>query len=321
MVRKVIFVGSASFSGSTVLDMCLGNDPAGFSVGELSYYLNPVKPNYRHAKCGCGDLQCDIWPRIRQGGAERAYESIFAAFPEVNFIVDSSKDPFWIDRQTRYLARKGIETRRIVIWKTPLEIASSYRKRGRFEDWERAWTNYHRIFSSLFSEWRAIPYSVFANDINGLRRVCEYLAIPYFAGKERYWEKTHHLLFGNNTARVHLYEDGSPGFAKMKGRFSAADQARLESEHRRIYYRAVEDSALEAHVGERVAKSSQLTSLVGMLEARSVVASTSHWGSGRPRSAAPMAKWELEARRLKRTAVWAIGRWKYLRGNRVAPGS
>jgi len=301
--------------------MTLGNDPRGFSVGELSYYLNPLKRHTRQAICGCGSPDCDIWPRVRKGGPERAYETLFAAFPEVEFIVDSSKDPFWIDKQVRRLARQGIETRRILIWKTPLEIANSYRKRGRFEDWERAWINYHRLFFALFPEWRAIPYRVFANDLNGLRRVCEYLDIPYFDGKERYWEKTHHLLFGNNTARVHLYEDGSSGFAALKGRFSAAEQKRLESDHRRIYYRAVEDSALEASVTDRLAESSQLADLVRVLEGRSVLDAVPDLDRDGANSAVRMALWELEARRLKRGITLAIGRWRLARGSRATPDS
>jgi hypothetical protein len=51
------------------------------------------------------------------------WEEILQRFPRVNAIVDSSKDPFWIRQQAEYLARRGIEVRHILIWKTPRDFA------------------------------------------------------------------------------------------------------------------------------------------------------------------------------------------------------
>ncbi len=69
-------------------------------------------------------------------------------FPEVEFIVDSSKDPFWIRSQSENLRRKGIQAKNILIWKTPLEFAYSCQRRDHFEDWDGRWIDYHRRYFS-----------------------------------------------------------------------------------------------------------------------------------------------------------------------------
>src|SRR5690606_13273317 len=124
--------GGTSYSGSTFFHLTLANDPAGFAVGEVKHLFRPTKE--RHARptwsCGCGDPNCDLWPRVKRNGEDRLYETIFEIHPEVEFIVDASKNVVWIDDQTANLKRQGIETRSIVIWKTLAEFAHSLQKRN-----------------------------------------------------------------------------------------------------------------------------------------------------------------------------------------------
>ena len=47
MMKQVIFVGSTSYSGSTFFDMTLGNDPTGFSCGEVYAFFHPFRPHHR----------------------------------------------------------------------------------------------------------------------------------------------------------------------------------------------------------------------------------------------------------------------------------
>lgn len=214
--RKVIFVGGTSFSGSTLFDMMLGNDPHGFSCGEVRYRFLPTKPHNLTEGCGCGDANCPVWPELLKTGAENLYQRIFELHPNVRFIVDSSKDPVWIKDRTKDLRRQGIEVRNILIWKTPDEFFASRKKRGTEPGWLFDWTDYHKRYSWMVDCWRAVRYADLVKSSDVFKRVCETLDIPYQEGKQRYWERQQHTLFGNTSAKIHLYDKESERFQQFK---------------------------------------------------------------------------------------------------------
>jgi hypothetical protein len=96
-MKTVIFVGGTSYSGSTLLDMILSNDPRGFSCGEVYAMFWPYSPRHVKPVCMCGTHNCGVWETARTRGEEHVYETIFQYYPETDFIVDSSKDVFWIE--------------------------------------------------------------------------------------------------------------------------------------------------------------------------------------------------------------------------------
>lgn len=263
MKKTVIFVGGTSYSGSTFFDMTLGNDPAGFSCGEVYALFHPFRAHHVAPDCGCADEQCDVWPQVLAAGEDRLYQTIFDRNPAVDFIVDSSKDPFWIADQAERLDRAGIEVKHILIWKTPVELAASFKKRGEFDAWERSWVNYFRLYLTLIRDWRAVPYADYTKDPTVLADVCAYLGIPYFEGKKAYWEKTHHLLFGNDSARVHLAGDGEYTTQTRREPFQ-------EPQLQTIYYRAVEDVDLQHAVARTVQDSPYIEGILALLQARDV---------------------------------------------------
>jgi hypothetical protein len=175
---------------------------------------------------------------MRSAGEERLYENVFDRFPDVEFIVDSSKDPFWITRQARRLRAAGIGVEHILIWKTPAELAASFRKRNR-RGWAKAWMHYHRLYATLIPEFRAIPYAALASDPATLKPVCDYLGIEYVDGKHEFWTKEHHTLFGSPTAKIHTR--ARVGAEKTKAgddttANSRANRTVADSEYRTIYY-------------------------------------------------------------------------------------
>ncbi len=254
-MKKVIFIAGTSYSGSTLLDMILANDPNGFSCGEVQALFYPWRPHHKNPKCGCGDQNCHVWEKVAKSGEEKLYDTIFTLFPRVNFIVVSSKDPFWISRQLQRLINSDIETKNVLIWKTPLELAHSFNKRGRLKDWERSWVNYHRVYFSLFHEFRPIRYSHLINDKDILLELCGYLEIPYFPDKTKYWLKKHHTLFGNISAKIHLYPKRSDSFHNTKNElmhvFSKNLSLRLDT-HRTIYYEHIENNVLADFVHSKL---------------------------------------------------------------------
>lgn len=240
-MKTVIFVGGTSYSGSTFFDMILANDPRGFSCGEIHALFHPYRPHHDDPECGCGNTDCDIWRHAHAAGEEHVYEYLFERFAYLEFLVDSSKNPFWIERQTQRLRHRGMAVRNILIWKTPEEMFHSCRKRGIALDWSRKWINYHRLYWSLIPDFRAYAYSDLAKNPESVEAVCKYLGIEYFAGKESYWEKEHHTVFGNTSAKIHTRTHSDRQYERDLAELSAKtreDAANISGRGRTIYYQA-----------------------------------------------------------------------------------
>ncbi|HFC54061.1 MAG TPA: hypothetical protein ENJ43_06470 [Gammaproteobacteria bacterium] len=249
--KKVIFIGGTSYSGSTLLDMLLANSPSGFSCGEVYAMFHPFRKHHVDPACGCGDPQCNIWKHLKRQGPKKLYHSIFEMFPEVDCIVDSSKDPMWIRDRSNDLAGSGIAVRNVLIWKTPQEFHQSRKKRHQEHRWESEWINYHRHYFSLVDEWISLPYAELAKSPRTLKILCERLQIPWFEGKEAYWEKRHHTLFGNTSAKIHLYDKESKQFQQCRQELSGQDRNEEKGEldsatpYKEIYYQAPQDDMLQ----------------------------------------------------------------------------
>jgi hypothetical protein len=302
-MKQVIFVGGTPYSGSTFLHMILANDPKGFACGEVHSLFYPSRSRHLNPVCGCGDGDCDFWYQVREHGVDNLYESIFDLFPEVEFIVDSSKNLFWMRSQTERLRKKGIQARSLLIWKTPLEFAFSCKRRGRLKDWDSVWLNYHRLFFSLIGEWRAVQYRPVTSNTSVLEQVCQYVEIPYFPEKDRFWDKPQHVLFGSHSARLHLYskdvaqEFVSDGLSEGKVRF-----------HQTIYYEPVEDESLQRVVDEARARSANLDRTEGMLRTYDVAHEAVEPDQFDTLRVAPAY---LAARRLRYFARTRIGSLRY----------
>jgi hypothetical protein len=279
-MKRVIFVGGTEFSGSTFFHMILANDPAGFAVGEAHNYLRPSRPHHFDMRCSCGEQPCRIWQEITAVGEANLYQSLFERFPEVEFIVDSSKNPFWIKDQVAILGRQGIAAQHILMWKTPLEFAHSYNKRGNPDAWQSSWVSYHRLYRSFFEQWRTIRYADFANNRPALLAVCSYLRIPCFPDKEKYWHKTHHVIGGNPSARVHLYENSSRQYQENVQRSSSKIEVSEKGVHQSIYYESEHDADLHARVQSQIDKNPHVAPIIDMLEARDIAHSSDHSQSG-----------------------------------------
>lgn len=244
--KKVIFVGGTAYSGSTFFHMMLGNDPAGFACGEVRWSFHPHRPDHVDRLCSCGNPNCWIWRTVLKDGEKKVYESIFDAFPEVSFIVDSSKNPYWIHDQSNYLRSQGFETSHVLLWKSPTEFAASKRKRNE-PGWAGDWSKYHRLYFSLIEEFGLLSYQTLSNDPSSLAAVCEYVDISYFAGKENFWEKEHHVLGGNYSAKLHLGGNAAQ-------RYATEEHHQEGSERRQtIYYVDQEDQGLAQEVAAKAA--------------------------------------------------------------------
>ena len=239
--KKVIFIGGSSYSGSTMLDMMMANSKEGFSVGEVHALFRPFRPHHFKPECGCGNADCDFWLRAREAGERRLYAMIFKFLPDISFIVDSSKDPWWIKTQTKYLRQNGIEVYHLLIWKEPAAFAHSMVKRKR-QGWERSWKNYYRLYLSMIDDYSAVPYSELARHPDQvLQDLCAFCGLEYQPGKEKFWQKQHHTLFGNDSAKIHLHKSSSNDFDRVREKLAESDN---KSGHQSIYYDTAYKSSL-----------------------------------------------------------------------------
>ena len=274
IVRKVIFVCGTSYSGTTFFDMILANDPVGFSCGEIHALFHPYRPHHFNPECGCGDSDCNLWAEVLKGGKENVYDTIFELMPNIKFIVDSSKNPFWISYQSGILQKKKYSIKNILIWKTPLELAHSFDKRGRLKDWEKSWINYHRLFFTLINDWHSIKYYDLINKKVALKNVCNYLEIPYFSGKKKYWQKNdYHTLFGNTSAKIHLFSHDKYHFQEAESELTkttGTDHKKINEKLKKIYYENANKNLMN-YVNEKMAANTKFLCIENELARKDLV--------------------------------------------------
>ncbi|MEW6428833.1 MAG: hypothetical protein AB1568_12460 [Thermodesulfobacteriota bacterium] len=240
----------------------MANSPEGFSVGEVHALYRPFRPHHFRPECGCGDPGCDFWLRVRGAGESRLYATIFRLLPDVSFIVDSSKDPWWIRRQAARLRRQGIEVHHLLIWKEPLLFAHSMLKRHR-SGWEKAWKNYYRLYLALISDYVPVAYAELAQfPEKTLRSLCESCDLPWQSGRERFWQKQHHTLFGNDSAKFHLHTSGGNDVQDCDTKDAPRGGA---AGHRSIYYDERCRNSLPVGVAEALAADPDFRAIAAVL--------------------------------------------------------
>jgi hypothetical protein len=144
----------------------------------------------------------------------------------------------WIAEQSAELRRLGIATAHVLIWKSPDEFLASRRKRGLEHGWQREWINYHRYYFTRIEGWTSIRYRDLVSGSKALSALCPLVGIPYFPGKERYWDRDQHTLFGNDTARIHLFDKASAEFQRAQEALVKGADAPGTAPHRTITYQA-----------------------------------------------------------------------------------
>lgn len=241
--NKVIRIGGTSFSGSTMLDLMLSNADDAFSCGEVCNLFRPYRPQHFNPICVCQDSACRLWKTVKKSGEKKLWHSLFSIMPEMNIFIDSSKDMGWYRDQIKFDNKKQHEVFNVLIWKTPEEYAYSCIKRGKTDNWKRSYINYHSRYFQTMDRWVSVRYADLATQpADKLKRLCDRLGIDYFPGKEAYWDRTYHTLFGSFSAKLHLYQRDTNAYASItqeRSKYKLKIDANSEPEirqHRSIYY-------------------------------------------------------------------------------------
>lgn len=208
-MKKVIIISGTSRSGSSLLDLMIGNSDKGFSSGELYRLFRPIKSTdvvYKNEfnESIYLDKVEKFWDQIKSKGEENVYDNIFDSFERLEYIVDSSKNPIWIRNQLKYSKNKSYKIIPIIIYKIPSEYAYSLYKRNKSKYWKKRWINKHLILFSILEKFITVRYSELAkNPSKHLKLICENIGIDYFDGKENFWinQSKKYFLFGSDTLR------------------------------------------------------------------------------------------------------------------------
>lgn len=251
-MRKVIFIAGTGYSGSTMLDLMLSNSQDGFSCGEIHALFYPWRQHHLNPKCGCGNSNCDLWSRLQENyNKNNIHSGIFDQFSNLEYLVDSSKDPTWIKDQKDRMNSYGIDPVILLLWKDPVDYAYSCWKRRKEMNWHKRWINYYRNLFSITDQYFAVSYRDLVRSPGDiLRELCNVVGIGYSPGMELFWNKVHHHLFGNNSVKSHFLKLKSIEYQQLvnlqKAEIRKLDHLQASDNYRMIYSQSDYDQSFPA---------------------------------------------------------------------------
>ena len=194
--RLVMVLGS-SHSGTTMLDLMLGNHDATFSTGEVWAAFHPWRKHHFDPTHGCSEQTREVWDKLL-GVPEAEFHHAAATQPGMNNVVDSSKDLSWVIDAVAHTRRAGMQMYNVVVWKEPIELAYSYFKRERsMQRFRSQYLTYYERFLDTRLPFFAVRFSqLVAEPASTVRQICELTGLPWQEKQEEFWRKDHHHLFG-----------------------------------------------------------------------------------------------------------------------------
>ena len=207
---KLIMVCGAARSGTTMLDLMLGNADDAFSTGEIFAYFRPFREHHFEPVCSCGERDCLVWRGLLDVPENHFHANILKR-SEYNVVVDSSKDLRWVYDSNLWARQTGIECVNVVLWKDPIDLAYSYWKRGfGISYYRRAFLVYYERLIGLNLPFVSVNYNQLATDpVEVLVALCNRLGLKLNEGRERFWEKRHHYYFGSAGTGKQVDKGGS----------------------------------------------------------------------------------------------------------------
>ncbi len=209
----VINVLGAPRSGTTMLDLMLGNAEDAFSCGEAYALFRPFRTHHFSLNCPCKQDPCEIWGDLRFVPERELHIEIIRRCG-VRYVVDSAKDLNWFLDSVGWAQKHHLSIRNVAIWKDPVHLAHSFWKRsGSIRNLRTHCLTYYRRLLNLQVPFVTVKCEeLTADPENKLRQVCQAVGMEYFEGKERFWEKEHHFLYGSLGTR----HQGQSGHSEIK---------------------------------------------------------------------------------------------------------
>ena len=209
--RKLIMVCGAARSGTTMLDLMLGNADDALSTGEIYALFRPFRVHHWNPVCSCGEVNCAAWRGLLDVPERDFHANILRTRPDINYVVDSSKDLRWVLDSNVWANDAGIPVENVVLWKNPIELSYSYWRRGEsVSHYRDEFVKYYGRLLNLKLPFVAVNYKQLAIDTEAtLELLCNRLGIGYTVSRVNFWEKRHHHFFGSAGTRRQVGKQGS----------------------------------------------------------------------------------------------------------------
>ena len=223
--KTVVLILSSSYSGSHYLSLMLGSHSRAMHLGEIHRIRQGQRLQLRHLCFACRDRgECPLFSDISPTNAARVYDIIFSRIdPGVQVLVDNSKlARGWAEQflnsdayQRKYVHLIRDPRALVRRWMLkPPSWTTELRRR-----WRMARSFPHRLFPALFADsadvltyqWlqlnrritrfiadqrldaHVLTYRDLAVEPDReLRRLTEWIGLPYETGQREYWNFPHH---------------------------------------------------------------------------------------------------------------------------------
>lgn len=201
--KKLIMVSGVGRTGTTIVDLLLGNHPDAFSLGEVFAYFRPMRTHHFHIECVCGKDPCPVWSRIRHFDEKHFHEKVFEEL-DVQFLIDSSKDRNWVIDANRRGKGRPYEVINFLMYKDMEDYLYSQWKRKR--QWRKPFVNYYTKFFKANIPFYSVSFNRFReNPVGFLNAVEKITGMPYQKGNESIRDfPNYHMLFGSAGVRRQL---------------------------------------------------------------------------------------------------------------------
>lgn len=195
--KSIVNICSPDRSGSTFLDMILGNDESSISIGEVHAFFRPWKMHHRESlECACGFSDCEIWRGLNRKD-EKKFHDYFLKTLNYNFVIDSSKSPEWVFDMNKQSSKK-YSVYNIVLYKSPKDLIYSYYKRGKWQLGVETYFSYYQMIEQINVDYYVVSYDdLITKRVETLKKLCSHIGMAFFADKDNFTDpvnKKHHLF-------------------------------------------------------------------------------------------------------------------------------
>lgn len=202
-----ISICGAGHSGSTLLGMVLGSARNAFYVGEgakIRYLHDEKKPLKKRVCKICGEA-CEIWSDFHWNRDEPLYRQV-AQHTNTSIIVDSTKNPDWIEARSAELNSSGDKSVLVLLLRDGRAVINSRLRKypdrdpeQQILDWMAQVERSEALYKSFDGPKIRVRYEEFASAPESVTRdICDAAGIPFDVEMLDFAARQHHPLGGNN---------------------------------------------------------------------------------------------------------------------------
>lgn len=224
-MTKVIFILGTGHCGSTLLDLILGSHSKMFSLGEVYRVVSSEPPV---PICDICEGPCDFWKPELLSKLQTSYSNSipqrilrkigFVEPKEVSFykalaqasqkqiLIDSSKNPGWINRNGNALRASKIQPILIYLSRDGRAVVNSYYRKypergleGISNNWNSRITAINNCFDAWDTDYKIhVRYEELAkHPIKTIEKLSAFLNVTFEPEMMYFWKHSHHLVNGN----------------------------------------------------------------------------------------------------------------------------